>query len=209
MSVYSEDDLALATSLGAATLHEAAGRTGALSPAIKPVSPDMKLSGQAYCVRVPAGDNLWIHRALYAADKGDILVVDTSGGTEFGYWGDILNEAALAAGLGGLVINGGVRDTARLAEMPFPVFAQTVSIRGTIKGFDVEGHIGKEVTIGDVTIATGDLIVGDRDGVVSIAQALVRTALKAGMSREVDEAAKIEKIRAGARTIDLYQFGEN
>jgi 4-hydroxy-4-methyl-2-oxoglutarate aldolase len=209
MSVYSDGDLALVRSLGAATLHEAAGRTGALPHTIKPVAPSMKLAGPAYCIRVPAGDNLWIHRALYAASEGDILVVDTSGGLGFGYWGDILNEAALAADLGGLVINGGVRDTERLAEMPFPVFSSTVAIRGTIKGFDVAGHIGKDVTIGDVSIATGDLIMGDRDGVVAIPQALVRTALRAAASREADESAKIEKIRAGARTIDLYQFGEN
>jgi 4-hydroxy-4-methyl-2-oxoglutarate aldolase len=209
MSLYSADDLALAKALGAATLHEAAGRIGALPAAIKPVAPNMKLAGPAYTVRVPAGDNLWIHRALYAAAKGDILVVDASGGIGFGYWGDILNEAAVAAGLGGLVINGGVRDTERLAEMLFPVFSNGVSIRGTIKGFEVAGHIGKGVTIGDISIVTGDLVVGDRDGVVAIPQAAVPAALVGGVKREADETAKIEKIRSDMRTIDIYQFGES
>ena len=59
-------------------------------------------------------DNLWIHRAVYAAREGDILVISTSGGLEAGYWGDILNEAAIAQHLGGIVIDGGVRDSAGL-----------------------------------------------------------------------------------------------
>ena len=70
--------------LSAATLHEAAGRTGALPSAIKPVSPTFRVWGPAFPVRCPPGDNLWIHRAIYAAEPGDVLVVDVGGGHEFG-----------------------------------------------------------------------------------------------------------------------------
>lgn len=205
---YSPDQLADAARLGAATLHEAAGRIGALPSAIKPVAPAMRLAGPAFTVHVPAGDNLWIHRALYQASRGDVLVVSTSGGHEWGYWGDILNEAAIAQGLGGLVIDGGVRDVAGLAAMAFPVFASGICLNGTIKGYDATAWLRQPVRVGHVVVAQGDLVVGDRDGVVVLPASRVADALLAGASRERDEADKIARIRAGARTLDLYGFGE-
>jgi len=205
---YTSDQLDIARKLGAATLHEAAGRIGALPGSIKPVAPEMRLAGPAFTVHVPAGDNLWIHRALYQAAPGDILVVSTSGGFEWGYWGDILNEAALAQNLGGLVIDGGVRDSAGLAQMPFPVFSRGLCIRGTIKGYEATAWVRQPVRIGDVVINQGDLIVGDRDGVVALPEQAVDGALAAGTLREADEAAKIARIRAGERTVDIYSFGE-
>lgn len=206
--IFDADMLARARTLGAATLHEAAGRIGALPSAIKPVAPGMRVAGPAYTVVVPMLDNLWIHRALYRAAPGDVLVVSTSGGIEGGYWGDILNEAAMARGLAGLVIDGGVRDTAGLAGMDFPVFSNGVCIRGTIKGFDVPPRLQRPVAIGEVVIAPGDLIVGDRDGVVAIPAAEAADAVRRGEAREIDEAAKIARIRAGERTIDIYGFQE-
>ncbi|EPR16310.1 4-hydroxy-4-methyl-2-oxoglutarate aldolase [Sphingobium indicum IP26] len=206
--IFDAEMLARARALGAATLHEAAGRIGALPSAIKPVAPDMRVAGPAYTVVVPMLDNLWIHRALYRAEPGDVLVVSTSGGIEGGYWGDILNEAAMARGLAGLVIDGGVRDTARLAEMGLPVFSNGICIRGTIKGFDVPPRLQQPIAIGQVVIAAGDLIVGDRDGVVAIPAAQAANAVARGHARELDEAAKIARIRAGERTLDIYGFDE-
>lgn len=205
---YSTADMEQAQRLGAATLHEAAGRIGALPSAIKPVSPDMRIAGPAFTVHIPQGDNLWIHHALYAAKPGDVLVVSTSGGVEFGYWGDILNTAAIAQKLGGLIIDGGVRDSAALVDMPFPVFSNGICIRGTIKGYEARSWLRRPIQIGDVVIAQGDLIVGDRDGVVAIPAAMVPERLVAAEAREADETAKIAKIKAGARTVDIYGFAE-
>ena len=204
---YSAGQLAEAKRLGTATLHEAAGRIGALPSAIKPVAPDMRVAGPAFTVHIPAGDNLWIHRALYEAQPGDVLVVSTSGGVEWGYWGDILNTAAIEAKLGGLVIDGGVRDVAGLATMPFPVFSNGVCIRGTIKGFEATAWLQQPVRIGDVVVRPGDLVVGDRDGVVILPATGIDAVLAAGKAREDDETAKIARIRAGERTIDIYGFG--
>ncbi len=209
MSGYSTDQLELARKLGAATLHEAAGRIGALPSAIKPVNPAMRVAGPAFTVHVPAGDNLWIHRALYAAQPGDVLLVHVSGGTEWGYWGDILNTAAIARGLAGLVIDGGVRDSSNLAEMELPVFSNGICIRGTIKDYGGTAWMQKPVQIGNVIVRNGDLVVGDADGVVVIPRDAVPGALTKGVEREADEAAKIARIKAGERTIDIYGFGES
>ena len=205
---FTPEQLAEAGRLGAATLHEAAGRIGALPSAIKPVAPDMRVAGPAFTVHIPAGDNLWIHRALYEAAPGDVLVISTSGGIEWGYWGDILNTAAMAQRLGGLVIDGGVRDVAGLSTMGFPVFSNGVCINGTIKGFDATAWTRQPIRIGEVVVRQGDLVVGDRDGVVVLAASDVADVLLAGRRREMDEAAKIARIRAGERTIDIYGFGD-
>ena len=205
---YTAEQLAEATRLGAATLHEAAGRIGALPSAIKPVAPQMRIGGPAFTVHIPAGDNVWIHRAIYAAAPGDVLVVSTSGGIEWGYWGDILNTAAIAQGLGGLVIDGGVRDVAGLATMPFSVFSNGVCLNGTIKGFQATAWLRQPIRIGAVVVAQGDLVVGDRDGVVVLPPSAVLEALAGGARRERDEADKIARIQAGERTIDIYRFGE-
>jgi 4-hydroxy-4-methyl-2-oxoglutarate aldolase len=205
---YSAQQLAEATRLGAATLHEAAGRIGALPSAIKPVAPDMRVAGPAFTVHIPAGDNLWIHRALYQASPGDVLVVSTSGGIEWGYWGDILNTAAIKQKLGGLVIDGGVRDVANLATMQFPVFSNGICLNGTIKGYDATAWTRQPIRIGDVVVLPGDLIIGDRDGVVALPKTKVADALVAGDARERDETAKLTRIGAGERTIDIYGFGE-
>jgi 4-hydroxy-4-methyl-2-oxoglutarate aldolase len=205
---HTPDILARARRLGAATLHEAAGRIGALPSSIKPVDPKMLVAGPAFTVHCPAISNLQIHHALYHARPGDVLVVHVSGGVEAGYWGDILNEAAIAQGLGGLIIDGGVRDTGGLAAGSFPVFSNGVSIRGTGKDYDATAWLQAPVRMGDVLIQPGDLIVGDRDGVVAIPSAKAIAAVEAGEAREADEARKIEMIRQGARTIDLYGFAD-
>jgi len=208
MSMLSLETLSEARRLGTATLHEAAGRIGALPGAIKPVDAAMKLAGPAFTVHCPALSNLQVHHALYQARPGDILVVHVSGGVEAGYWGDILNEAAMARGLGGLVIDGGVRDSAGLASMTFPVFSNGICIRGTGKDYDATAWLQQPVLMGDVLIQPGDLIVGDRDGVVAFPVKRVDEVIIGGQKREADESTKIEAIRRGERTLDLYGFAE-
>ena len=205
---YDPDLLHEVRRLGAATLHEAAGRIGALPSAIKPVAPNMSLCGPAFTVQCPPFSNLQIHHALYLAKPGDILVVHVSGGVEAGYWGDILNAAAKAQKLGGLVIDGGVRDTAGLAADDFPVFSNGVCIQGTGKDKQAVAWMQEPIRMGAVTIAPGDLVMGDRDGVVVLPRHTVDATVAAAKAREADEIRKIEAIRNGARTLDLYGFGE-
>ena len=207
LAKYEPAQLKLARELGSATLHEAAGRIGALPSAIKPLSPSMRLAGPAFTVHVPAFDNLWIHRAVYAAREGDILVISTSGGLEAGYWGDILNEAAIAQNLGGIVIDGGVRDSAGLIRNSLPVFSNGVSIRGTVKGREAIAWLRQPIRIGEIVVKQDDLVMGDADGVVVIPARDVSRVIDAGRRRESDETEKIARIRAGERTIDLYGFG--
>ena len=197
---------ATTTVLSSATVHEAAGRTGALPSAIKPLHPSMHLEAPASPVKAPPGDNLWLHRAVYAACPGEVLVVDTGGGLEFGYWGEILAEAAIARGLAGLIIHGGVRDSARLVEMGWPVFAERICIRGTGKDPHGDGELGEPVLIGEQTVRLGDLIVADADGVVVIPAERVAEVRRLSAEREAAEADYLRRIRSGESTLDIYRL---
>lgn len=195
-----------ARALPTATLHEAGGKIGALPAAIKPVAPGMRLAGPALTVHSPGGDNLWLHRALDIARPGDVLVVYASGAYEHGYWGEIMGTMAQARGLAGLVIDGCVRDGELLAQIGLPVFCRGLAIRGTGKDFGAIGWLNAPVRIGEVTVAAGDLVVGDGDGVCAVPHARAAEVIEKSLRREADEAAILQRLRAGASTMDVYGF---
>ncbi|MEJ8812951.1 RraA family protein [Variovorax ureilyticus] len=193
-----------AACLPTATLHEAGKKIGALPSAIRPVAPHFRFAGSALTVHSPGGDNLWLHRALDVAQPGDVLVVFTSGVYEHGYWGEIMTTMAKVRGLAGLVIDGCVRDGVLLGEIGFPVFARGLCIRGTGKDFGATGWINYPVTMGDVIVHPGDLVVGDFDGVVAIPQARAAEVVAAGRKREAEEAAILRRLEAGEGTLAVY-----
>lgn len=195
---------AAAARLPTATLHEAAGKVGALPSAIKPVAPQFRFSGSALTVHAPGGDNLWLHRALEVARPGDVLVVFTSGAHEHGYWGEIMTTMAKVRGLAALVIDGCVRDGTLLGEIGFPVFARGLCVQGTGKDFGAVGWINHPVTMGDVIVGAGDLVVGDADGVVAIPQHRAADVIAAGVRREAEEAAILRRLEAGESTMAVY-----
>lgn len=198
--------IALARSLPASTLHEAGGRIGALPAAIKPVTPGIGLCGTAVTVHSPGGDNLWLHRALYVARPGDVLVVNVNGHYDHGYWGEIMSTAAQVRGIAGLVIDGGVRDGVRLGAIGVPVFARGLCIRGTGKDAGALGWINAPVLFDDVVVHPGDLVVGDGDGVVVIPRARAAEVVAAAREREDKEAQVLERLRRGERTLEVYRF---
>lgn len=198
--------IAAAQGLPTSSLHEVGGRIGVLSTAIKPVTPGLRVCGPALTVHSPGGDNLWLHRAIYVAQPGDVLVVHVSGVHDYGYWGEIMSTAAKVRGLGGLVIDGCVRDAAQLAEVGLPVFARGLSIRGTGKDPRAIGWTNAPVLFDDVTVQPGDLIVGDADGVVAIPRSVVATVVGASRQREAKEAEVMRRLRAGERTLEVYNF---
>ncbi len=195
-----------ARNLPAATLHEAGKRIGVMPSAIKPVAPSFKVCGPAVTVHSPAGDNLWLHRALYVAEPGDVLVVHVSGGYDWGYWGEIMSTAARVRGLGGLVIDGCVRDGAVLESFGFPVFARGLCIRGTGKDYGARGWINHPTLFDDLVVHPGDLIVGDTDGVVALPRADAARIVQVGIEREAKEADILARLQRGERTLEVYNF---
>ena len=192
--------------LGAATIYEAQGAKGALDSGIKPIAPGMRLAGPALTVDTRPADNLMLHYAMLKARPGDVLVVDAKGFLEAGVWGDVFTEQAQRIGLAGLVIHGAVRDAAAMTEAGFPVFSRGLSIKGT--GKHQPGRLNVTVTIGDVAIDPGDIIVGDQDGVVVVKRHEVDAVLRKSRQREEKEAQFRQQIRDGATTVDLLGLEE-
>lgn len=186
---------------GAATVHEALHREGAMDAAIKPIDPRMRIAGRALTVDAAPGDNLMIQYAVSLAQPGDVLVVDAKGFLEAGAWGDMLSVYAQQVGLAGLIIDGSVRDTQDIIALGFPVFSRGVSIKGTGKYYP--GAINEPIHCAGVTVHAGDVVVGDADGVTVVPAGDLHRAVELAEAREANEASMRRELRHGARLYDL------
>ncbi len=189
-----------------ATIGEAYGGKGALPHTIKPIRTDMRVCGPAITVFSPPGDNLIVHKAIYVAKPGDVLLVYTSSYLTAGFWGGIMTVAAKHRGIEGLVTDGSVRDTDEIARMNFPVFSQGISIKGTTKSH--LGTINHPIFFGDVKVEPGDLIVGDSDGVVVVSRGDVSKVIEMAKKREEKEKMITAQLMEGKSTLELYGFSE-
>jgi len=191
-------------SFEAATVHEAYGGKGALASDIKPIDSLSRLCGPAVTVACRPGDNLMLHKAIYVAEPGDVLVATVGGYTEAGPWGEIMTLAAQARDIAGLIIDGSVRDSRAIRDLQFPVFSKALSIKGTAK--DSLGLINHPINLGGVSINPGDLILGDADGIVVVArQDLAEVLTQCRLRREKEEKIK-EELQRGKSTLELFGF---
>ncbi len=189
-----------ARALGSATLYEASGLPCAADPLVRPVWAGAFVAAPAYPLVCSPGDNLSIHIAMERVPRGSVLVVGT-GNFVAGYWGEVLTVAAEAAGVAGLVIDGGVRDVAAIAARRFPVFARGISVRGTVKAS--APSVGQPMTFTGVPVANGDLVVADDDGVIIVPAADAARTIAAGEARAAKEAAMMRQLEQGASTLEL------
>jgi len=172
--------------LTAATAHEAMGRRGAVHSAIKPVGAGMRAVGPALtCVCEPS-DNLTLHAAMKLARPGDVIICDAGGYTEQGLFGDVMATCAKVKGIGGLVVDGGVRDVKTLREIGFPIFSRSVCMRGTVK--ETMGPINVPIVFGGILVNPGDLVIADDDGICIVPQAEMDEIAAIGEAREAKEA---------------------
>ncbi len=190
--------------LGAATAHEAAGRTGAADPGIRPLIAGSTLVGPAFTIHCHPGDNLALHRALAVAPPGCVLVA-TAGGHLAGYWGEIMTVGAQQRGISGLVIDGGVRDVAALRRHGFLTWARGISVIGCQKL--TPGVIDRPVVCGGVFVGPGDLVVADDDGVVFVPAERIEQVLRAALQRAEGEREYVRRLEAGQTTLEALGIG--
>jgi 4-hydroxy-4-methyl-2-oxoglutarate aldolase len=112
-----------------------------------------------------------------------------------------MSEAAMLRGCAGLVIDGSVRDSQTIIDMGFPVFSRGISIKGTNKY--QPGQVGVPVVLGGIVVRTGDIVVGDRDGLVVVLAEEVESAIQASQQREEKEQVSRAQLRAGKSTVEL------
>lgn len=191
----SPDIVKRSSQFAASILADVAGRRGTLDGRIQPLAPSMRLAGSAFTVEVRAGDNLMIHTAMLMAKPGDILVIDGKADRTCALMGSIMINACRKLGLGGVVIDGAVRDTEELRELGFPVYAICANPNGPTKF--VPGRINWPISCGGIAVRPGDLLVGDADGVVVVEREKAESLLDAAAQKVADERARIAEIAAG------------
>lgn len=168
--------------LPVAALYEGGGRSGALPAAIRAIGRTKQLAGPAFPVKCVGGSNTPIHRAVYLARPGDVLVIASEWDTARALLGDLVAEAAIARGLAGIVVDGHVRDLEALEELDFPVFCRGGAVEGPLKGDFPGAGVGEAVRIGCTDIQPGDFLRGDADGVLAIAAGKVKKAVKVAIT---------------------------
>jgi RraA family protein len=163
---------------------------------LRPIHRAGKLAGPALTIRAAPGDNLMVHKAIDLAEPGDVLVVDAGGALEQAIIGEIMAAWAAKRGVAGFVIDGAIRDVGTLAAGSFPVYARGVTHRGPYK--NGPGEINVPVSVGGMVVQPGDIIVGDEDGVLAVAQADAEAVLAAAREQRKKEEATLKAIAAGS-----------
>lgn len=150
-------------------------------------APMPRLAGPAFTVRCPPGDNLMLHAAVYRAEPGSVVVVE-SGDARYALAGGNVCAVAQRRGIAGFVLDGVIRDVGEVREAGFPVFARgVVPIPGVKKAVL---PLNERVRCGGVAVDAGDVVVADEDGVVVVPGGRRAEVLAEARARLAQEAAE-------------------
>lgn len=178
-----------------ANISDCMSRMTAGGPRLRPMHAGGVMAGPAFTVKTRPGDNLMVHKALDIAGAGDIVVVDAGGDLTNSIIGELMVGYAIKRKIGGIVINGSIRDSGALRAGAFPVYAAGVSHRGPYK--DGPGEINVPIAIDGMVIEPGDLVIGDDDGLLCVPFADAESIYKKAFAKNESEKVSVAEIEAG------------
>lgn len=200
------DSLAAWAEIPPAIASDCMNRAQAMQARIKPIAPGSRLTGQARTVACMVGDNSAIHAAIRLIRPGEVLVIAGGGYADAALWGGLLTRAALTRGCAGVVVDGAVRDVAEMREIGFPCFAAAAVPAGPHKGFG--GTIDGVITCAGCTVAPGDIVLADDDGVAVVPLARADDLLAACRAKLQQEEEALARLGEGVLLADQMGIPE-
>lgn len=176
---------------------------GALHARIKPVTDVGGFTGSALpCLCRPA-DNLALCAAVAICEAGDVLIAATDSFEECSVVGDLLLGIARNRGATAFVTDGMVRDIKDIEALDFPCFAAGVTPNSPSR--NGPGTVGLPIQCGGIRISSGDIVVGDRDGVVIIPRHACDVVLKQLESVKAAEAHMLAQVKNGLTEVGFVK----
>ncbi len=180
--------------LASANLADAMGRNNFMDEEMQSRS-GLPLFGLAVTVYARPGDNLMVHKAMAVAEPGDILVINTGGNRNAAVFGGMMCEAAVSAKLGGIIVDGAIRDVSDITRLGFPAFSRTVCPGSCDK--DGPGEINVPISCGGAVVSAGDIVVGDGDGIAVVPRGDAAAVIELVGQVIERERKRIAEIQAG------------
>lgn len=134
--------------------------------------------------------------AVERADDSSVIVVDNGGRTDVSSWGGILSLGAVTRGVRGVIVHGAVRDAGEARELGFPVYARATTPRTARGRLQMRQDTGP-VSLGEATVAEGDVVLADETGVVVVPRARAEEVLALAQAIVAGEQAIAAEVRAG------------
>jgi regulator of RNase E activity RraA len=185
-----------------------------LPPSIKSIAPGQKLAGPVWTVaghidRPKTRDECLLGwcTLLSKAPRGHVIVCQPTN-HEIALMGELSAQTLQARGVLGYVVDGGSRDTDLVLEQGFPVFCAFLTPADIVERW-IPDRYAEPITIGDVTVRTGDFLLGDRDGVVIIPQDAAAEAVTRTETVMATESDMRTALIGGMDPVDAYnRFGK-
>jgi 4-hydroxy-4-methyl-2-oxoglutarate aldolase len=175
-----------------------------VDPAVRPLTAHARLCGPAYTV-VAAGEFLSTLWAISEAAPGDVVVMQTDG-SQLAALGELIAAEAHRRKLGGIIVDGYVRDRSGLPA-DLPLWA-----RGTVPNTgrsDTVPNVGGQISFGGLTVSPGDIVVADDDGIVIAPPAQLEACLEQAARIERTEAAVLAGIEGGASLVEMTNLADH
>jgi len=169
---------------------------GVLDFAIKPLDPAMAFIGVAVTASGGPRDLLAAMAMLDFVEPGDVLMVATGGDVSGAAIGDHYAAIAKQKGVAAIVTDGLLRDAVGICKVGVPSFSRGLSPNSGFQ--NGPGEINLPVSLGGQSVLPGDIVIGDRDGVVVVPRA-----------RAEEVAASLDRVRkAEANAEELVKAGK-
>lgn len=189
-----------------AKICDSMGGYGAVEYEIKPLENSMRFVGTALTVLTRPGDALYVQRAIDLTLPGDVIVIGAGGYKDVSVIGERLGYFFKRKGAAAIVVDGAVRDAQGMVNEAPPTFARGSCVR--IFGSQGPGAINVPLSCGGVTVNPGDIVVGDRDGVVVIPLADAGRVADLADRHLKGELERLVEVEAGKSITETFGLAE-